>query len=275
MSDPTTTIDDKNILVTGYPRSGTSYFCTLLNMFENYALINEPEGFTASLFIGELRPNIINFYKTSRNKILNQVPINNKLVDDTKHAKARGTPWVPKNLTDNQFILGMKRTLGLIPVLNSVIKEIPEIPVIALIRNPYNNISSWKTSFSHLKAAILPILLQKEICDFLPSPEIKIEIEKIEKTSDLSVRRCLLWNYIGNTLLTNQEKMTVIKYEDLIRDPMRVMKENFNLQTNDLYDGNQIQSSCRPTSSNHLTTEDKDNIKKMCLETATKLGYHL
>jgi hypothetical protein len=33
----------QDIMITGFPRSGTSYFCSLLNKLPNFVALNEPE----------------------------------------------------------------------------------------------------------------------------------------------------------------------------------------------------------------------------------------
>ena len=69
-----------NLVITGIPRSGTSYVCALLNAIENTVLVNEPLEALQLLHNSSCRT-LADYYAATRDSILKGLPIQNKIVD--------------------------------------------------------------------------------------------------------------------------------------------------------------------------------------------------
>jgi hypothetical protein len=263
--------DKKDLLITGFPRSGTSYFCSLLNKIDNFAVVNEPDQEDYNLL--EVK-GLSNFYKKLRLKIKNGASIKNKVVEDTRIKNIRMS-WFPKYIKNDSFRVGMKRTIPVLFALSWLIREYKDIKIITLVRNPYDNISSWKNSFLHIKMAQvkrMSYFFDPKIYSMLFSEDQKKAIETMKNTSDTAVRRCLFWNFLAESIIAHRNKINIIKYENLIKEPIGIISNTFNLAENQL---GRIEKSTQKKNPCYLTAEDKSLISTHCRGNALKLGYDI
>ena len=262
-----------DVMITGFPRSGTSYFCTLLNKIPNFAVLNEPEEHFA-LFTPDYQRNIIRYYREFRHRINTGQPIGNKLVEDTVINNTR-QPWGPDNIKNEHFFLATKMTLKYLFSLRKLLEETPPIPikVVVLVRNPYNNISSWKNSFKGLRTGDARVLKREAFRHTFFSEEQRRYIGMIDRQQDQSVRRCMLWNLAAQCVLHNKDKVTLIQYEELIQDPSQIISSTFDLPPKEI--AALISKSSKKRSSLNLSSEDVKNIQTMCKENAKQLGYEI
>ncbi len=229
-------------------------------------------GFLRNLTPSNFRSNILGYYEDYRRKILQGIPIENKIVEDTKQIDVR-VPWLPANIQNEQFVLLIKKTLGMIPIMQTFLEQIPEIKVLVLVRNPYDNISSWKHSFPHLAKVSIPGITN--INPALISESQKKSLDQLEEATNYSVRRCLLWNFVADSIIENISHISLIRYEELIENPEKIMKDQFEISNEELKTIKEMRKSKKPKSPSSLTIEDRENIKKLCHESAGKLGYTL
>ena len=263
-----------DIMITGFPRSGTSYFCTLLNKIPNFAVVNEPEH-PPTLFSPDYPPNIIRYYGYLRHRIKTRQPIDNKLVEDTVINNTR-QPWLPDNIKNEHFVLATKLTLKYLFSLTKLLAETPSIPfkTVVLVRNPYNNISSWKnSSFKGIRAGDAPVLRGEAFRHTFFSEEQRRYIGMIDRQQDQSMRRCMLWNLAAQCILHNKDKVTLIQYEELIEQPGQIINSTFDLPPKET--AGLISKSSKKRSSLNLSSEDVKNIQTMCKENAKQLGYEI
>ncbi|ARU57703.1 hypothetical protein OLMES_3682 [Oleiphilus messinensis] len=243
-----------------------------MNQFENHVIINEPAGLN-SLFTEHGVDLIQRYLGQTRQAIDIKQPVMTKYTEDTKYMNLR-FPWIPEQVTCSGYRLGFKKNLGILPLIYTILEE-TDITLIALIRNPFDNISSWVNSFALLRkvpASILDILGMDYSIQYASTDSLAY-LEQIREASDPAIRRCLLWSYIASIIDSNKNRIIVIRYEDLIRDPATVFSEKLGLSEWDLFDGYKLERSSKPPSSCNLPVVDKRNIETICGKWAVKLGY--
>jgi hypothetical protein len=145
-----------NLVITGIPRSGTSYVCALLNGIENTVLVNEPVE-ALQLLRNDASHTLTEYYVHTRDNILKGVPIQNRIVDgkfieDTNEKDVRNY-YVPE-VEDASFVFGSKNTFIYLVCQEKIRQQLPGACILACVRHPYDVIASWKrVEFPHLKNA--------------------------------------------------------------------------------------------------------------------------
>lgn len=261
-----------DVMITGFPRSGTSYFCSLLNKLPNFAVLNEPEEYF-TLFTSDYGTNLARYYRELREEIIKGQPIGNKLVQDTVTNNAR-QPWLPNNLTHENFTLATKKTLKYLFTLTkfSEVEEKP-IKVVVLIRNPYDNISSWIRSFEHMRTVQIQKFHEDDFLHLFFSESQRETIQHINTQADLSVKRCMFWNFLAECVLANREYVTLVKYEELIENPTEIISQVFDLPHREV--AGLITKSHQEKKPLHLSKEDVIHIQILCKDQAEQLGYRV
>src|SRR5438105_11980742 len=139
-----------NLLVTGIPRSGTSYLCTLIHNVRDCVAINEPEEIFQSL--GETGPpwGLATFHHRLRQDIAAGKPVENKLhegrlIEDTA-VVFKEELYVPP-VSSAAFLLATKNTLAYLARLPYLRLAMPDAAIVACVRHPFDTIASWKGTF--------------------------------------------------------------------------------------------------------------------------------
>ncbi len=265
--------EDKNIIITGIPRSGTSYLCKLLNSLENSVVINEPEEimyFNAKdmwklrVYLKKLRFNI---YKGKRvkNKIQNGI-----IIEDT--AKIDERNFYKHEVINSDFLLSVKNPLAFLAMLPTFKKIIPQAKIVVCIRNPIDTIASWKKSFPHLSDVIFEQFPKIFFDEEMITEQQKNALKEIEITEDFEIKRALLWNYLAEIIDKNREDIILVQYEKFIVNPNSELASlfsyfpdlKFNFPTSEL-------RSYR----DEMSEEEILKITKVCSNIASGFGYHL
>lgn len=215
---------DRNFLITGIPRSGTSYLTSLLDSQQDWLVINEPGEIFNQLQSRTDASGIELYYAECRERILSNQPIANKVkdgkvVEDTAVIDQRESYHPP--ITSSDFWLGSKNTLAYMASLEYLTKL--NWPIIAMVRNPLDTLASWRNTFNHLveaRVANLPIANPNFPAWATWQRQSLLEIDA---QSDASLRRVLLWRLLARTLLHYQEHILLWRYEDLMVDPARLL----------------------------------------------------
>ncbi|MCK5521602.1 MAG: hypothetical protein KAI83_00585, partial [Thiomargarita sp.] len=102
-------------IITGIPRSGTSYLCRLLHLIPNYVVINEPAQIFPPLTNDLIPWQIATFYQELRRDILDGKAVENKVengqvIEDTAIIDVRTAYQPPVSRPD--FLLCTKNTLA-------------------------------------------------------------------------------------------------------------------------------------------------------------------
>lgn len=216
----------QNHFITGIPRSGTSYFCSLLDKYDSNLIINEPKEVIFPLNKQSTPYGINNYYKMARqnvylDKAINNKHIKGKLTQDTLKQDDR-TAYRKNNLIED-FNLFTKNTIVYLLGIERLKELMPDSQIFALFRNPVDTIASWSTGFEHLQKAkpfdIKTFKLQQQ---FLPADEVEILI-LINETDCIWTRRCMLWNFFAQRLIKNKHLLWLIPYEKLVQNPEYIL----------------------------------------------------
>ena len=266
----------KDLIVTGIPRSGTSYLCKLLHGFENCVVLIEPDEMVPAIASDVSRPpwSAARFYRDTRCRIILGEPIANKmsegrLTEDTARGGAQ-TPYRP-DITRGDFVLGMKWPIPFLSRLPYLRRVMPGAKIVACVRNPFDTIASWKKNFPRLRDADVanrPVGHPKDLC--LTGAQ-RAELEWIDSVTEPAVRRAAWWRYMANLVLDSASFLTLVRYEQFVADPRPMLAE--------ILDGTSagrrmeaIELSRPRVSREELDTADIQAIGAICADAAARLG---
>ncbi|MFN2507815.1 MAG: sulfotransferase [Chthoniobacterales bacterium] len=217
-----------NLIITGIPRSGTSYLCNLLHRHSNCVIVNEPTEIFPPLMQHAVPWEVARLYSQLRSDVLNRKSITNKIrqgkiVEDTLGRDERET-YHP-TVTSADFILGTKNTLSYLARLEGLRRVLPDARIVACVRNPIDTIASWKTSFPHLRDVALTELPVGHPNDPSLTHRQTRELKLIMATPEFANRRAMWWNYLAERVLEQGRTIILVRYHELIRDPQTVLAE--------------------------------------------------
>lgn len=188
-------VRQRNVLITAIPRSGSSFFVTLLNQVPNCVAANEV---TPTRYV-------FHFFRAMRKKIERGQVIPNKYtasgefttdtIDDTSHLEEREV-----EVENNDFVLAHKYTTPYLNRLEHLVGGGWE--VWALVRHPLYTLASWKRCPPHFTIAQL-------------NPPHRSLAHINFSSEDLDVRRVEVWNHYAGRIHALREKLHVVRYEDL------------------------------------------------------------
>lgn len=218
--------EKRNFLITGIPRSGTSYLTSVLDSQQDWLVINEPKEIFSNLQSRTDASGIELYYAECRERVLLGQPISNKVkegkvIEDTALLD-RHELYHPA-ITRADFWLGSKNTLAYIAALENLVKL--NWPIIAMVRNPLDTLASWRNTFNHLaeaKVSMLPVANP----DFHAwTTQQRQALLEIDLQSDATLRRVLLWRHLVRSLLRHQQRIFLWRYEDLVADQQKYLKK--------------------------------------------------
>jgi hypothetical protein len=266
---------DRTILITGISRSGTSYLCSLLDRHSNCVGLNETPELVQALANVRTPWALPAYLRQVRADVLDGKPIRNKLTDgavtgDTAKSDRLGT-YHPA-VEDSNLVIAAKNTFAFLSSLGRIRHVMPRARIALCVRNPIDTIASWKTSFDHLARADLSIRLVGHVDDPWLAPQWRAALCEIERTTDLSLRRALLWKYLAERVLEDRHHGDLlIRYENLMADRDAVLAELLD----GLPAGRPHHPLPPPAPGNKrdaLECSDFDAIRSVCTEAAAALG---
>jgi len=261
-----------DLIITGIPRSGTSYLCSILNKVKNTVVINEPDEVLQLMHQSSNTP-LSQFYDAVRHRIINNLPITNKIVDgkfieDTNVVDACSS-YIPDVDTEN-FILGTKNTLIYLNSLDRLKKQFQNITIIACVRHPVDTIASWaNVSFPHIRNAEPRFLL--EYADEIG----KKAINRVLNKKKLSQRYAMWWDYLAKTLVKKSSQLILIRYEDMVVNPQETINKIYDAASFPVDMLENLEPSSPRSHRDKLSGEIIDSINEYCKNSAAKLGYKL
>ncbi|MBO3274586.1 sulfotransferase family protein [Pseudomonas schmalbachii] len=212
-----------DVIITGLPRSGTSFLCRLLSERQDTVVINEPSSIFPALARGARPWGIPLIYGEIRRDLLAGKPVLNKhmngrLVDDTARGLDSASPYW-SNVRNPAFTLGIKNTLAYLAHLPSILKVMPNARCVALIRHPYDCLESWSRTFPHLRFADV----QSQPVGNPDDPGLtgwqRKALLDVVATECLATRRALWWRFLALQILEAGTRVRWLRYEDLMEDP--------------------------------------------------------
>jgi len=189
----------RNVILTGFPRSGTSLFSALLNGLDNAVCLNEisptPHHFH---FFGRVRRRI-----EEGRPIRNQYDSSGELTTNTRGPRVKTEARVVP-VRDRQFVLAQKYTLPYLNRLESLCAEGWRVWV--LVRDPRFALRSWCTCPPHWGISRL-----------VPPDTLLAHIPFAADEAD--GRRVEVWNHYARRIDALREQLQIVRYEDLVADP--------------------------------------------------------
>ncbi len=270
----------REMVITGIPRSGTSYLCQLLHKIKDAVAINEPLEIFEPLAQMDTPWALPLYYRELRRDILAGKAIENKikdgqLIEDTAVVDQRQR-YHPK-VKDPNFLLATKNTLSYLNRLEAIKQVMPSAPIIACVRHPIDTIASWANSFPHLKEAKVEDFPIGHPQDPHLSPWQRQQIQAISKEPNLTIKRALLWDYLARLLLRQQEGVYLLRYEKLVNTPFRQLHEITDRLATPfaLKPSEEITASTVRSKRDSLSDADHHAVIDICAESAAALGYDL
>jgi hypothetical protein len=269
-----------DVLITGIPRSGTSYFCTVLHNIENCVVINEPEEIFAHLDDTTPPWGMQAYYDGLRAMILEGRPVLNKIVDgrliEDTAVVCRDEPYLPA-VTSPDFLLATKNTLGYLARLPHLVRALQPATLFACVRNPFDTIASWKATFAHLAAAAVRDLRRGFRGDPLLRESARRRLEQIDVEEKVEVRRARFWTHLAELIREDRESITgIVRYEDLASDPAATLSDLMQKTPRPfpLVPRRPFQhSAVRRRRLHGLTAADVAAIRHECRDAAEHFGY--
>jgi hypothetical protein len=215
-------------IITGIPRSGTSYLCRLLHLIENCVVINEPIPIYPPLTQHYYPWQVATYYQEVRRDILDGIPVENKVsetgqvIEDTAVFDERSR-YLPK-VNRPDFLVATKNTLAYLARLPHLKRVMPDAPIIACVRHPLDTIASWKTTFPHLKEARVTEFPVGHVNDPFLSHWQHQRLAEIAATPRDSIKRALLWRYLAECVLMSAHYLILVRYEQLVAEPKTVLR---------------------------------------------------
>lgn len=215
-------------LITGIPRSGTSYLCRLLHELRDHVVINEP----AEIFVPLNQPapghGVASYYRDLRRRILDGEAVENKteggsIIADTAKMDVRTAAPVAVEAED--FMLWTKNTLAYMNRLPQLLEAMPEATFVACVRHPVDTIASWGRTFPHLRDADVERFPVGHPADPLISHEQREQLADIARCIDVHRRRAMLWNYLAGIILRHRDRLIIIRLEDCAASPDETLRQ--------------------------------------------------
>jgi hypothetical protein len=266
------TVSAGNLIITGIPRSGTSYACALLNNVENTVIVNEPEEIFKVLRNGS-DDDLKSYYDHIRYRIRNGIPIQNKILDgkhieDTNEGDVRSY-YIPE-VQDADFVFGTKNTLVYLASLHKIDRQLPGVRVLLLVRHPFECISSWKkVRFPHIKNAS-PLFLR----DYMEAADAQ-EITRICSYPELATRYALLWNFLAVRIMHYQDRIFMCKYEDFVARPGHYLSGLYRSMGKRMRLKSPVAASQARRHGEGLSELELDRVRTYCSDSADRFGYSL
>jgi hypothetical protein len=265
------------LLITGIPRSGTSYLCNLLHRFDNCVVLNEPVEAPAALMQEGLPWGVARLLRDVRRDVLLGKPTRNKLVDgnvteDTAVADTVET-YTP-SVTSPNFVLGIKATVAFLSRIPALRRVLPDAKFVAVVRNPLDTIASWNATFDHLRSADVANLNVGSPSDSWLSGVQRTELSAVAAIPDAPSRRAAWWRYLAGLVLESRDHLILVHYDELATSPLGVLERILG----DWPAGTArrpIEPSRIRRRRENLEADDYAAIRAICAQPAAELGLSL
>jgi len=266
------------IIITGIPRSGTSYLCNILHRFENCVVLNEPEEISRPLRKEPIPFGVGAFCRDVRRDVLEGRPIRNKLrdgkvTDETVGANEQAE-YSP-SVTGPDFILGLKSPLAFVSRLDALRRSMPNSRIVACVRNPLDTLASWKTTFSHLLSADVTNMTHGGLRDPFLSHQHQLMLKEVAAVKHPAWRRAAWWRYLAELILDAGPNVIIVRYPDSVTDPAGIARRLFDGYNPGATREPVVPSTVRAAKRSALDEDDLQAIHALCSEPAAALGIDI
>jgi len=269
-----------DLVITGLPRSGTSFLCRLLDSFDNAAVINEPQAlfeglvrapqpWAVPLLHADLRA-CIDFGEAVENKL----DSHGRLTEDTAVDEQR--LWVHPEVRDRRWVLATKNTLAYMARLEGILRLMPRARVVVCVRHPLDTLASWKSTFAHLVQGDPTEVPVGGLADpYLPA-HLRDGLTTLATVPDASVRRAAWWQLLAEELWRWRERVVILRYEDLVGDPKWALRQVLGPLWGAAGRAPALAlapSAVRTARRQNLESADYRAVQALCTDVAGRLGY--
>jgi len=246
---------DRNVLLTGIPRSGTTLLTALLDYPPTSVAIGEPQGLGAlqkkyakdhtgfikklNEYFTDIRDNISNKKPFKDRVSVNGKPLTN-YVESSGGQRAKSYLIADRNVehVEKNFYLVLKAPVIFTAVLPAILAA-KSYKVIAIIRNPLSTILSWNTVDFPISKGRLPA-----------GEEYWPELGEVANANfSIIEKQVRIWELFVRRYVEHQSEITLLKYEDVVCNPKAVSDslcmpfsniEINNMNSNPVYDSSKI-----------------------------------
>lgn len=270
-----------NLLITGVPRSGTSYLCQCLDSLDNLAVINEPQILFDGLRYGPEPWMVPVLHADLRAAIDAGEPVENKfdargrLTEDTAIEETRGD-YRPR-LRNSDWVMASKNTLAYMARLDGLLRVMPEARIALCIRHPADTLASWKKTFAHLASGDPTGLPVGGLADpYLPAHQ-RAALERIATLDHPAWCRAAWWRMLAEEALRwrDHPRVVLMRYEELVADPAHSIARLLGplARRAGRPDAPLQPSPARTRRHESLDEEDWRALEAMCAGLAEAFGY--
>ena len=217
---PTTTGEDRNVALTGLPRSGTTLVCHLLNKLPDVVALNEPMRVDKLATLPDrdaMCESISDFFRESRASISNSgtaysrhvdgsVPDNvvgqNRVAGQRKDDAVRGLIRIDKPLPAD-YLLCIKHPVAFTALLPELARC---FPTFAMVRNPLSVLASWNSVDMPFTRGRAPAAENLD-------PRLRAILDV---TNDAMERQLQLLDWFFDQYRSGLAPGRIIRYEDII-----------------------------------------------------------
>jgi sulfotransferase family protein len=265
------------LIITGIPRSGTSFLCNLLHRFDNCVVLNEPAGLAATLEGASPPWGVPLLLRDRRADVLAGRPIENKVIDGqiiTDTAIVDATQSYSPKVSSPGFVIGVKFNLPFLCRLPALRSVLPDARFVVCVRHPLDTIASWKGSFPHLRdARIAPLNIGGPRDPWLDAAQRR-ELGEIALMTDAAIRRAHWWRFLARLALQSLGHATLVRYEELALNPQEVARRIL-----EGWPAGRERTAIEPSTIRRrrelLEESDIAAVNRICRETAMELGIPL
>jgi hypothetical protein len=148
----------------------------------------------------------------------------------------------------------------------------PRARVVACVRNPYDVIASWKTTFSHLQTADVKRQSHGGLRDPFLSARHRAALEEVARVRHVAWRRAAWWRYLADLILDARPDVILVSYPQMVTDPAGVVGKIL-----DGYNPGTLREPIEPSTvragkRSALDADDVQAIRALCTEAASALG---
>ena len=269
----------RDLIVTGLPRSGTSYLCKALDGFTNVAVVNEPdvlfeglcwsaEPWAVPLLHADLRTRI-----DAGEAVPNKLDAGGELTEDT--AVHDAVALYQPHLRDDQWVLATKNTLAYMARLEGILRLMPHARVVACVRHPLDTLASWKGTFAHLSEGDPSALPVGGLADpYLPA-HLRDGLKALLRLREAAMRRAAWWSLLASEILRWRDRVEIVRYEDLVADPATTLRRALGPLSHAAGEPVSVlqPSAARTARREALDAADWRAVESLCAGVAEAFGY--
>jgi sulfotransferase family protein len=197
-----------DLVITGIASSGTSCLSELLDGYSNCVVSTEP-GDRVDKGLQMPVPGPVGvFYRLERIRILDEAVTGEGLVEG------------------EDFVLATTHTHSYLSRLEGLRRVLPHARIIACVRNPFDTIAAWKAcTDGHDVDEMLDSPLAPKPDDPWLTGSQRDTISQLRGTAGPAQVRATVWQHFAELILNQSDRLTLVRYDDLARDPERALSE--------------------------------------------------